>query len=99
MLVVAGVIANGTQLSAGIFAITDSLPKWIYDKVIPSIANLSIEQKTVLVFADDYSNQSITVVLQKSNNNLQIYNGSLTAAKDRNFRFVFDLLIDNESQD
>ena len=95
MIAVAGSIDNGTTLTAGTFAKITDLPAWVYDKIVPMIAGVSVEQKTFLVFNDDYSNQSITGVLQKlADGKLQIYNGSLTASKDRSFRFIFDLIID-----
>ncbi len=94
MLVIGGVISENTVLSAGTFALVKNLPTWVYDKIQPLFANTTIEQKTMTVYADDYSSQTITVILQKTSDRIQLYTGSLTASKDRKYRFSFDLLID-----
>ena len=96
ILVLCGDVADDTILGSLNFGITDNLPKWVLDKIIPVYASNSIESKNINIYADDYSSQSVTLVLQKRTNDLVIYLVSLTATKDRHFRFVFDLLIDTE---
>lgn len=94
MFVVAGVIANGAELSSGTWCY-GYLPEWILDKIYPFSSNV-IEIRDGKLYGSDYSSQTAYVYFQKITGGLQIYCGAITATKERSFRFEFDLLIDND---
>ena len=96
LLVVAGNIADATTIATSTNVGYFKVPKWILDKIYPSFLN-NIEVKVIQVWNDDYSNQNITVVLEKKTDGIVIRTaGSFTSTKARSLRVEFDLLIDNE---
>ena len=97
MFVLAGTFANATELAVNTDLVSFTLPTWILNKIIPIWANNYIENKSVPIYADDWTSQSISLVLIKAGN--KIFIRSTSAVKftaDRNFRIQFDLLIDSE---
>ena len=96
MLVLAGEIANGTTLSTGNW-VTLTLPAWINSKIVATFSTV-INMQTIYATADDYSQQSFIIRLQKSgDNDIVLRNASTTAfTAKRMFRIQFDLLIDDE---
>lgn len=100
MLVLAGNIANGTELinSANVCELT-TLPSWIVEKIYP-VFNDVIERKKFDASASSWGTQILDVALRKNESGVFIRLASgLTLTADRGFRIAFDLLIDNESQD
>ena len=98
MFVLAGTFSNATVLLANIDLVSFTLPTWIVNKIIPIWGNNFIEEKNVYGYANDWTSQSISIVLLRKNDN-KIYIRSTRAATftaDRNFRIQFDLLIDSE---
>lgn len=93
LIVVAGQIANETVMEYGKFA-DINLPQWILDKIYPVYAT-ALERKAFDIYASNGASQEVTTYLIKSTNKLEIET-QFTATADRNFRFAFDLLIDNE---
>lgn len=98
IMVFAGKIDNGTALTGALWASFD-LPSWIISKIYPVYAN-NIEQRTVKMYASDWSTQDIEVMLQKDGvyNQMKIFYlyGGTPLTADRGFRIEFDLLIDND---
>lgn len=96
LIVVAGTLANTTQLNGKIASL--NLPKWIVDK-IQIIYGIAVVRQTDYAYANDgSSNQTMLDVLAKQSNEIQIHTYSITASAERQFRIQFDLLIDNESE-
>lgn len=96
MLLLTGTMANGTELTNGMNLAVFTLPDFIKNKITPSWANNYIERKANILFADNWTTQTSTVVLGKFTNiNIQ-QSGALTLTADRNFRVQFDLLIDSD---
>ena len=96
LLVVAGNIEDGSTIATSTNLGYFELPEWIMNKIYPSFLQ-NIEVKTLQIWNDDYSNQNLTVVLEKKTNAIVIRTaGSLTTTKARSVRVEFDLLIDNE---
>lgn len=93
MFVLAGNIADATAISGQQLA-SFNLPQWILDKIYPTY-NVVVENKTLNMYNEDLSSQSVAVFLQKTTN-INIYTSSITTTKERNFRIQFDLLIDAE---
>lgn len=98
MFVVAGTVANTTTISANTRIINFTIPKFIYDKLVPTFSNV-LEIKNIAFYAVDFTTQGIGIQLRKSNIEgliLMQSSGSLTLTTERNFRMQFDLLIDSE---
>lgn len=95
LIVVAGQIADETVMEYGKFA-DINLPQWILDKIYPVYAT-AIERKAFDIYASNGASQEVTTYLIKSTNKLEIET-QFTATADRNFRFAFDLLIDNNQE-
>lgn len=98
MIVIAFDIVSGTFLNSLSLG-TITLPKWIYDKIVPLWADAFIEVKTLPVYNDDWTNQNLSVALSLKGNNqldIRIPAVSFTASRNRSARFGYDLLIDNE---
>lgn len=104
MLVFAGTIpANTTFGGGGELLGQFTLPQWIYDKIQPVWGSYYVENKSLEIISNDWSNtDNMAVCLEKSSygggNYMSILQiGSLqTITFDGNFRIQFDLLIDNE---
>ena len=97
MIVIAGAIANATEIPyTSQFVVLDSIPSWINSKIVPTFSNY-VDSKQLLVYNDDSSNQAWSINLRQNDDTkvMFISVGSLTASKDRNYRIVFDMLIDN----
>ena len=93
MIVVAGSIANGTEISAGKLC-SINLPQWVLDKIY-EIYNTYVEVKNLeQIYGSGLISQTLGFYLRKTTE-LFIDTGSVTASDDRNFRVQFDLLIDN----
>ena len=95
MIVIAGTIENTTALTFGSFASLVNLPQWITDKIVP-ISTSYVEIKGFTLYAEDLTTQTTTIYLRKSSNTIFMSNSALTLTAKRNFRYQFDLLIDNE---
>ena len=95
MIVIAGNVANGTNISF-IKLATINAPQWILDKIYP-VFGTTVSQYNFNYYADDQSTQTSTVRLYKQTT-LDIFISSITLTADRNFRIQFDLLIDNASE-
>lgn len=98
MIVIAGRFENGTAYAGGDMNEDMNIPEWILDKIIPVFSDRVI-QETATFYADDFTNQTTSVSLKKDavTGKLYIRCGSVTFTARRNFRFAFDLLIDNEA--
>ena len=94
MLVIAGSIANGTQILNGHVFSNFSLPNWIMDKIVPVWQDHFIEVKNLTLRSDDWTSQSMNNVLAKYGNIQITASGDLTLTADRSFRLQYDLLID-----
>lgn len=96
MFVCAGSITDETTLTTGTLA-TFTLPEWILNKIYPVWADQYIESKQIKLIANNFTEQTFTVVLVKGSTNITIYvSGAVTLTANRSFRVQFDLLIDNE---
>ncbi|MBO7209708.1 MAG: hypothetical protein J6V44_01685 [Methanobrevibacter sp.] len=98
MMVFAGSIANGSEIAGQSNLSAFTLPSWIADKIYPVFANI-IELKEVTFYGDDYTTETKNVFVLKSGNDIIFrYASSLpySLTKDRHFRIVCDLLIDND---
>lgn len=96
LLIVIGVdIANGTELTGGIFTVIN-VPEWLRNKIVALYATTIVDNKSFRAYADNYSSQDFGVSLQKSSTSLYLYSSSFTATADRHCRISYDLLIDNE---
>ena len=95
MIVLAGVIADGTTIGGAIWAKVN-MPSWIINKIYPIFSN-RIVYKADSLYADDQTSQNTTIGLIKESNEITIRNlANVTLTKERMFRYAFDLLIDNE---
>lgn len=94
MIVVCADVANGTTIPNLDIAFIN-LPAWILNKINPLIAT-RIEIKTVPMYDNSFSTQTLTVVLTKGESLLAIVTRSTSVVlnADRKFRIQFDLLID-----
>lgn len=97
MIVLAGNIANGTKLSNNTIIATSSLEAWILSKIYPVFANDAIEVKSLSLYGNDWSSQSLPIGFKKFNDHIELVIASgLTLSANRGFRIQFDLLIDSE---
>ena len=95
MFVLAGNIADTTEIEHGELLATFNIPQWVLAKISPVWAVSYIEKKIVLASASDWSSQDFGCVLQKGVNSIYIYKDvTITLTADRGFRIQFDLLID-----
>lgn len=96
LLVVCGTFTNGTVSPVNVDLVRFKFPDWINNKIVPVWGDF-IEAKTVAMYNADWTTQSQGISLRKKTDGLTIYTiGTTTMSKDRNFRFTFDLLIDND---
>lgn len=96
MIVLCGDVADTTVLTTQDWCLYD-FPDYIKNKIVVSFGAKAIIIKAELIYASDFSNQSIQWRLQKNDDGkiaINVY--QFTATKDRKFRIQFDLLIDNE---
>lgn len=99
MIVLAGQISNGSSLTNGQRLVLYELPQWVYNKIVPLFAQNNVDRKQVTFFADDFSVQNASFILEKIPNTTRIaitHIGSFTVTANRQFRIQFDLLIDAE---
>ena len=97
MFVVAGTIDNTTAINNISFVYFKSLPAWILDKIYPVWADIYIETKDIKATADNFTTQTLSMILYKGVNQMVVRTTSnITLSADRGFRIAFDLLIDNE---
>lgn len=98
LLVCAGNVADGSSILTNDDVATFTLPEWIYNKIIPVWASTRIEAKNTVFYNDDWSSQSVGIVLTKLSGNTISFKSvsDITFTKDRAFRVAFDLLIDND---
>ena len=101
MLVIAGNITAGSEITAYTTLARYELPEWIMDKIYPAVADI-VDLK-IFAYRKTTDNQwwvkiEDEFILQKSGTYLNIKDitGLSTLAYDVTFRFQFDLLIDNE---
>ena len=98
MIVLGGTIANGSQIANGTWAILDSLPQWIQNKIEPIFSTV-IDSKIVPFYASDFTSATMSLSLYKDSVGIKIVRiggTTTTFTADRNFRIQFDLLIDND---
>lgn len=94
MFVLAGAIANGTELNGKTISIID-IPDWIKAKIIPIHSVSVVLQQTLTMYGG--TAQTIQAYLEKNaQGRVSIYFSGFTANADKTFRVAFDLLIDNE---
>lgn len=94
MFVIAGTVANGTQITNGnVFSYFD-LPDWVMDKIVPVWQEHFLEVKTVRFFADDWTQQTMNNTLAKYSKMQVTASGDLTLTAYRSFRLQYDILID-----
>jgi hypothetical protein len=93
MIVVSGVIVNGTSLTSDVKLAYITLPMWIFNKVPLLFADV-VMRNSFTIYNDDWTSQGVTPKLIKANDRLLIESNAITATADRNFRFQFDILID-----
>lgn len=98
MIVVGGEIDNGTTITAQTLAPLPNLPQWIVDK-IRTLFGYNVIRDSMYLWGDDYSTQTCAIILLKQDDAVRVQIGNITTTAKRNFRFVFDLLIDNASED
>ena len=97
MVVLAGGISNGTNISIYSNLLTIVLPQWIYDKIYTVWGSSYIAVAKIELRANDWSTQELPVNIFKSDNMIGIQTiEGITLTSDRYFRIQFDLLIDNE---
>ena len=98
LVVASGTIANATALEwTGTFAICIGLPEWILDKIYTIGATSFVDSRTINVYNEDTTYQSMSSWLRKNGEDgLFIALDSFTATKDRTYRIAYDLLIDME---
>ena len=100
LVVLALSVADSTIIPADSILTTFTLPKWIYDKIVPIQATIVTNSAQALVLrASDWSAQSADVILEKKSDNkitITFVSTSLTLTADRVGRVQIDLLIDNE---
>ena len=95
LMLVLGLSANENDvITAGTIASIE-LPSWIAAKLTPLFGN-NISYSVQQWYANDGTSQDNSIYLDKTDNVLGIYLGSITMTKDRNIRIQFDLIIDNE---
>lgn len=104
MFVISGKLDDTTIVSANevLVDFTD-VPKWITDKIDKLFRNF-IDVKQFNIYIDDFgtwNSQSMSIALYKNtDDSISIRNlNNITMNSDKNFRFQFDLLIDNESEE
>ena len=95
LMVVAGSIANGTELTGNPNLVTFSLPEWIHNKII-AIFGSTVDIKNDALRDSGGGAQSCVIRLLKQTSFIAVSILNLTLNADRTFRFSFDLLIDNE---
>ena len=96
MIVIAGTIDNGTTIANTNIASISDLPEWIINKINP-LFSLVVDRKEFSLYNSAWGSQTTAIALIKGTGVLNIYQtGSLTTTDSRNFRYQFDLLIDNE---
>ena len=99
MMVIAVKFDNGVELPSGNNLIAEfTLPKWIHDKIVPTISS-TVEITTVVAYDSGSGAQSLNnVSLTKSSSQKMTITkyGGLTFSSEKIARFIFDLLIDAE---
>lgn len=96
MCVVAGTIADTTSLIVTDIIAQFNVPSYILNKIYPIFASV-VELKSIPLYADNYTSQSMTVQYRKETTSLRVQpTGTTTLNANRAFRMQFDLLIDNE---
>lgn len=100
MLVLSGSFTAGSEVPAATNFALYTLPEWIFDKIYPVFALQRIEVKEVVLYNDDWSEESnspVLVLTKGSGGVIGFANvaPAFNVTKDRAFRVQFDLLIDN----
>lgn len=94
MIVLAGSVASGTQITNGLVLATYYLSTYITNK-IKTVYGTLINMGTLNFYTNDYSVSSTPIRLYKSNDVIRIGKiGNYTFNVDVSFRIQFDLLID-----
>ena len=94
LIVLAISVVNGTSFNGDFCQF--NLPDWITDK-IATISNQYVDIRTLSLYDNNLSAQSVLNFLRKYPNGLiAINSNSFTASANRTGRIAFDLLIDNE---
>ena len=90
-------LANTTTIAGTTKLGALTLPKWIYDKIIPAYSAV-VELKSTPAYGSDSTSQSFAYYGRKNTDNeIGIYkSGDITLTADRSVRLQFDLLIDDE---
>lgn len=98
MIVAAGNMEAGTTLVPYSSLFTFTLPKYIFDKIVPIWGNY-IEAKSFVIRDEDGGNTiSLSTALYKATENrIQIWDlSNLTLTSKKVFRLQYDILIDND---
>ena len=94
ILCVAGTFESGTTVAANVNVGSFPVPKFAYDKVTTLFLNF-VDRKSFAIYDSSYQGQTVVINLVKSGDNVRIQPGaSFTTNSKKNFRFQFDLLID-----
>ena len=92
MIVLAGSVANATEIEANTLFGEVKLPDWIKDKLVILFAS-TYARYTATFWASNYSTQTDAVSLVKTGTKVEFRLNALTLSADRSFRFEFDLYI------
>ena len=96
MFVLAGTFADESEISNAQMIVEFNLPEWIQNKIY-GVWGSNIELKTYNMYANDWTSQTLDVILVKQTGGVRLQSAvNRTMTADRNFRFAFDLIIDNE---
>ena len=98
MFVMAGTIKANATITGGSWLANYVVPQWIADKIIPVWDKANIEMKDIRLYADDWTNVTVSAMLTKTGRTVHIINtGAINnSEKNRSFRIQFDLLIDSD---
>lgn len=96
MIVLAGTIANGTEIVISNILADYILPNYIFEKIHPIFGSI-IDLKSIPLYADNYGSQNLTIQIRKETDRIRIQpTGTTNITANRSFRLQIDLLIDNE---
>ena len=96
MFVLAGSIANGTEIVLSNILADYIIPNFIFNKIYPIFGSI-IDLKSIPLYADNYGSQNMTLQIRKEADRIRIQpTGTTNITANRSFRIQIDLLIDNE---
>lgn len=96
IFVIGGSITETTVITNNSKLAEFELPEWVHNQIIALFYDYIVASDTIKIYAQDWSYSALSISLDKrANNKIEITSqgGSFTAAKNGNFRFMFDLYI------